>query len=340
MLALRGPFRSLERFNKGTHEEPVRFRLSEVLEWTDTISLPLLPTEDSALVFAQLRKAPRLDLNDGKSWRARPHRELDATNDKKLMTFTDRPLKGDWPVYKGESFEIWEPDRGPATYYAWMDPSVAQEHLQQKRLRSSRNANSVFSEFPKAIIADPGSLPCLHPRVAFRNVSRATDSRTVRAALVPACITITNAAPYFVWPRGDSADEAFLLGVLCSLPLDWYARRFVEVNMNFFILNAFPIPRPSRSDKLWQRTVSLAGRLACPDARFAGWGRAVGVDCGPLSPAEKQEMIQELDGVVAHLYGLTEPQLRHIFETFHEGWQYEPRLEATLKHYRAWATRR
>ena len=33
-------------------------------------------------------------------------------------------------------------------------------------------------------------------------------------------------------------------------------------------------------------------------------------------------MIHELDAVVAHLYGLNEAQLVHIFETFHEGWDY------------------
>jgi hypothetical protein len=46
-------------------------------------------------------------------------------------------------------------------------------------------------------------------------------------------------------------------------------------------------------------------------------------------------MIYELDAVVAHLYGLTERQLIHIFETFHEGWDYDARLRAVLKHYEA-----
>jgi hypothetical protein len=45
--------------------------------------------------------------------------------------------------------------------------------------------------------------------------------------------------------------------------------------------------------------------------------------------------IDMLDAVVAHLYGLTEKQLVHIFETFHEGWDYEPRLSAVLRHFRA-----
>src|SRR5207244_1496037 len=100
----------------------------------------------------------------------------------------------------------------------------------------------------------------------------------------------------------------------------------------------FPIPRPSREGKLWSAVVSLAGRLASADKRFAKWAKAVGVGCGKLKDDEKQDMIHELDAVVAHLYGLTEPQLRHIFETFHEGWKYQEPLEATLIHFNKWQT--
>ncbi len=95
---------------------------------------------------------------------------------------------------------------------------------------------------------------------------------------------------------------------------------------------------PGFKDKLhgnpfWQRTVALVGRLACPDKRFPKSAKAVGVEYGKLDAAEKDDMIAELDAVVAHLYGLSEPQLVHIFETFHEGWGYQPRLKAVLKHY-------
>jgi hypothetical protein len=137
-----------------------------------------------------------------------------------------------------------------------------------------------------------------------------------------------------LWPRGDEKDQAFLLGILCSLPLDWYARRFVETHLNFFVLNPFPIPRAARDGDLWQRVVALAGRLAAPDDRFTEWADAVGVEHGALEENEKQDMMHELDAAVAHLYGLSEPQLVHIFETFHEGWDHQDRLGATLKHYR------
>lgn len=136
---------------------------------------------------------------------------------------------------------------------------------------------------------------------------------------------------------GDEKDEAFLLGILSSIPFDWYARLFISTNsVSFFLLNTFPIPRPLRNNPLWQKTVALAGRLASTDERFADWAKAVGVKYGKLSKDKKNDMIYELDAVIAHLYGLSEKQLIHIFETFHRTWDYISRLQAVLKHYKAW----
>ena len=109
--------------------------------------------------------------------------------------------------------------------------------------------------------------------------------------------------------------------------------------MSFFIFNGFSVPRPTLNSLLRQQTINLAGRLACPDKRFADWAQEVGVEYGPLPMDEKEDMIQELDAVVAHLYGLEEQHLVHIFETFHEGWEYQSRLDATLIHFRNWRTR-
>jgi len=274
------------------------------------------------------------------------HYNLNATWGKPLMDFAESRPRGYWPVFKGESFDLWEPDRGPGTYYAWADPKTVVPHLHQKAQRGTRLKSSVFSEFDAHRFNKPESLPCYAPRIAFRDITNRTNQRTIIAALLPPKVFVTNKGPYFLWPRGDTRDEAYLLAVLSSLPLDWYARRFVETNVNFFILNPFPIPRPSRDDALWQRAVALAGRLAAVDDHYAEWAAAVGVECGPVDGKLKFDMICELDAVVALLYGLDEKHLRHIFETFHEGWgpgqtathptlgEYDARLRTTLSHYR------
>ena len=158
-------------------------------------------------------------------------------------------------------------------------------------------------------------------------------------SLVPPKVFLQDGAQYILFPRGTLEDQAYLLGVLSSIVLDWYARRFVEVNFNYYLFNQLPVPRPSKENVLWKRAVQLSGRLACSDERFVDWAAAVGVDYGPLDSDDKQDKIHELDAVVAHLYGLSEPQLVHVFETFHEGWHYEARLHEVLKHYHAWAGR-
>ena len=110
-LRLRGPYPDLRRFQADVVREPVSFVGADVRKWNDSASLPLLPHQDSVEVFAQLRKAPRLDLNVPGHWRARPDAELHATAQKPLMDLDSEECPdGFWPVYKGESFDLWNPD--------------------------------------------------------------------------------------------------------------------------------------------------------------------------------------------------------------------------------------
>jgi hypothetical protein len=330
-VALRGPYASLDRFRHGVVREPIIFYGEEIETWNDTASLPLLPTEESVVIFTKLRRLPRLDLSQRGQWRARPQAELHATNDKPLMDLRSKTCpQGFWPVFKGKSFDLWTPDTGK--YYAFADPKELLPALQDKRLNSARTVRSAFSEFPMEWLRDERTLPCLRPRVAFRDITNRTNQRTVIVALIPGEVFLTNTAPYFVWPRGNEQDQAYLLGVLSSVPLDWYARRFVETHLNFFVLNPFPVPRPQPDDSLRRRVVELSARLATEDRRLHAWGRAAGVMPARLADDERDDMIRELDAAVALLCGLTEKDLAHVFETFHEGWDYQDRLDATLIH--------
>ena len=124
-IYLRGPYATRFGFDAGMVKEPAAFlQRRSPATGTTVPPLPLLPNEESVDVFAQLRKTPRLDQDAMGQWRARPDRELDATNQKYLMDVESEECPdGFWPVYKGESFDLWTPDTG--IYYAWADPGTS-----------------------------------------------------------------------------------------------------------------------------------------------------------------------------------------------------------------------
>src|SRR5690606_20541581 len=108
---------------------------------------------------------------------------------------------GLWPVYKGASFNLWEPDTG--TYYAWADPEHITSYLQQKRLNQARHRRSAFSLMSGEWIAEPTTLPCQRARIAFRDVTNRTNSRTVIVGLVPPSVLLNHTCPYLLFSRGD-----------------------------------------------------------------------------------------------------------------------------------------
>ncbi|MGO4490470.1 hypothetical protein AB4Y86_00050 [Arthrobacter sp. 2YAF22_2] len=329
---LAGPFHSLKDFLAGRHVLG-SLPASGLREWTGGASFPLLPDTAAVESFRTLRSHPRLD--SGEQWLFRPVREFDATNDRKTFDAGGN-AEGRWPVYTGATFNLWSPNAGDP--YTYADPAAVTKVLFEKRKRQARLASSAFLGLDPKIVTDIDTLPCFGPRIAFRDIARSTDSRTAIAALVPGHVVLTNKAPYLLRRSGDRTDEAFLLGILCSIPLDWYARRYVEISMNLHLINAFPIPRPERNNPLRLRVVEIAGRLAAVDERYAVWAAEVGVPTGSANDvATKSDLIHELDAVVAHLYGLSRDNLIHIFQTFQRGWDYQPRLSAVLNHFDRWS---
>jgi hypothetical protein len=310
-----GPSASLEKFLENTKCLGISVPLKIRAQWTPSPAddsskepsweVPLLPTQATVGVFTKLRKGPRFDYGYSKVWKAILASELHETHDKKYFSHKDG-----LPVWKGRSFEQYEPHGEEPAGYA--RHAELEKYLQQKR-QSSR---SQFSKhFSVNIITDAASLPLYHARVAFRQVSRATDSHTIRACLIPPKIALTNSAPYLVFPTGVSLAQAFVLGVMNSLPFDWQARRFVEMNVNFFIVNLLCFPPVE--DTPWERIGKLAARLSCVDERFTEFARGTGVEVGPLK--ETSDSVRaEIDALVAHAYGLDEADLYTMFDDFTE----------------------
>lgn len=330
-IHLAGPFHNQREYLEG------RSSLGSItfatLEAASTgAAVPNLPDADSVEIFKQMRSAPRLD-ERRPGWDFRPVREFDATNDR--PTFDAGEGAGTVPVIGGSGLNLWAPSTGDV--YAWADPKKVEDALFIKRQRQARLKSSAFLGLPPKMVSDRATLPFHHARIAFRDVCRATDTRTCIVALVAPETILTNKAPYLLARDGAGEAEAYLVGVLSSIPLDWYARRYVEISMNLHIFNGLPIPRHDPNSVRCRRVGEISGRLAAVDEKYEEWAADVQVPVGSVkTQAEKDDLIAELDALVSLLYGLTEVQVEHVFATFHRGWDYAARLEAVLKHYAAW----
>lgn len=337
-VAIRGPYFSFDEYRSGVTLPARRLPADEFAGWADGAPFPLLPQADSLSVFIKLRAHPRLDKRGG-SWEFIPLRELHTTDNKPFFDFDLANPHGDLPVLAGASFNLWDPNYGAP--YAYSKASEVLPWLQERRRRQVRLTSSAFYGMSVSWASERSTLPCLHPRIAFRDVARATDSRTTICALIPGNNVLVHLAPYLLRRRGDASAEAYLLGVLSSIPLDWYARRYVEVHLTAGLLRSFPVPRPPKDDPLFRRVAEVAGRLGAIDVRYEEWAAEVGVQVGSVtSPEVKNDLIAELDAVVALLYGLDRADIEHIFATFHRGWNYESRLTAVLGHYDHWMATR
>lgn len=324
-----GPFYSESDFVAGSRNL-AEVAASEFQTWSDTAAFPLIPDPKSAEVYETLRQSPAFG-TASPHWEFRAYRELDATMDKALFEFDVDESNGRIPVLAGASFNLWDPDFGKPYAYAPKEALLA--HLKAKYQKGVTTARSAYF----GVALPEGTLPMDRPRIAFRDVTNQTNTRTTIPCLIPPGSVSTHKAPQLVRRAGDARLDAWVIGMMSSIPFDWQMRRWVELTMSFELLNNSRMPRPSEGSARSDRLIEIAGCLAAVDDRYADWAAEVGVPVGSANdPAVKNDLIYELDALVSLLYGLSEDQVVHIFETFHRGWDYQSRLDAVLQHYAAW----
>ena len=289
----------------------VNWTYDEIKKASPGFEVPLNADRASAELFHRMvvRNEPFETAINGVQFR--PWAPIHATNDRKNGLLKERgPKVKGWPVLSGRHFNLWEAPPVDAADFV-LDDKLGLAMLQRKRQRSE-----VWADFDPKVLSDQRTLPQLSAHVVFRNVTNRTNSRTLIAALIPPKFFSTNGAPLLVQRNGNPLDLALRLGIMCSLPFDWLTRRRVELNMNFFILNALPVPMNSPADPLGLRASRLAARLAASDERYKGFADECGVAFGALSTQERDNTIADLDAIIAVMYGLSSEEVEIILRDF------------------------
>ena len=158
-----------------------------------------------------------------------------------------------------------------------------------------------------------------HYRIAIRRIARNTDERTLFCTVLPPNSVVVHSLFVNVDKILDPQSSLYLCAALNSFVVDYFIRQQVTSNVSQFAIHLRPVPRPVASDAAFRTVVSRAARLICTTPEFDALALSVGLtghQDGATDPTERARLRAELDGLVAHLYGLSEEEFTHILGTF------------------------
>jgi hypothetical protein len=159
-----------------------------------------------------------------------------------------------------------------------------------------------------------------HYRLAFREISRSTDERTMIAAMIPPGHIFGHKATCekTPWERPD-ANALVLCAVFNSFAFDWCIRRKIAASVSLFMLNGCPAPSLSKAASRFLAHGTL--HLSCRHAGYARLWReqlssAQAFAPELAAPEDRATLRAAIDAVVARSYGLGRDDYRHILSGF------------------------
>ena len=240
---------------------------------------------------------------------------------------------GEWvPLYVGRM--IHQFDHRAASV------DVNAENLHNPRLSgytsTEQKADPAFVPTPQYWVSESeASFPTgLDWTIAFRDIARATDVRTMIAAAVPS-VGLGNTAPA-IFPEhvdNDQSNNALLLANLGVTILDFVVRQKAQsTHLNWYIVEQLPVVPPDRYEAVHfgRKTAAEIVREAvleltytahdmAPFARDLGYVNKAGKVKPPFTwdEARRLHLRAKLDAVFFHLYGVTDrDDIRYIYSTF------------------------
>ncbi len=255
-------------------------------------------TADIAIVEKMLR-FPALSQPIAGTWNLKLTREFHMTDD--AFRFKTESEAGCLPLFTGKMFWQFEPTQEHSGY--WINEAEGRTVLLKGQPDSGQKM-------------DYQGYRWLHRRIA-----RNTDTRTLIATITaPKVFTEMNSTTMNVGATGMNLIEMCgWCAISNSFVLDWILRQSVTTTLNMFYLYQLPVPRLRSTAPNCQQLAHRAARLICTSPEFNDLAKVVGLKGshdGATDPAERARLRAELDGLVAHLYGLTEAEFVHILGTF------------------------
>jgi hypothetical protein len=233
------------------------------------------------------------------TWNLKLKNEFHMTNSSHL--FTSIPSTNNLPLFTGKMFHQFTLTDEKPVY--WIDEKIGREALIRKEEK-----NAQFFDYQSY-------------RWVHRRIARNTDSRTLICSITPKNVfTEVNSTTLDLKKSGMSKQEMLVFCSMCnSFVLDWILRQRVSSTINMFYIYQLPVPRIQKGDRWFNEIVHHAARLICTTPDYDTLAQEIGLENhknGAIDETERAHHRAQLDGIIAHLYQLTETEFRHILSTF------------------------
>ena len=266
----------------------------------DSFSVMEFRDETDVKIAEKMLKFPLLGEEKENTWQFRLTAEFHMTNDSHL--FSSQKTLMSLPLYEGKM--VWQFEHQYSEPRYWVIEADARKALLGK------------------VIDQKQKLDYQNYRLGLRAVAASTNERSMICSVVPQNVFCGNSLLVNTGGFDNNASLLFCVAVLNSYVIDWLLRIKVSQNINMFYVYQLPVPRLDAGDPAFAPIVERAAKLICTTPEFdellkdlSGFENLKGLT-GVTDPAARAQLRAELDGMIAHLYGLTESELAHILSTF------------------------
>ncbi len=268
----------------------------------DSLSVMEFRSELDVRIAEKMLRFPLLGEEIPEAWNVTFYREFDMTNASHL--FHESPGKGRLPLYEGKM--IWHFEHRYAEPRYWVDEKEGRQALLGRHDELGQKLDYQCYRF------------------GFRDIASNTNERTAITTIIPPTFhgnKIPTARIYDEFGNRliGNSEQLYLCVVANSFVFDFMIRMRVTTTLNFFYLYQMPVPRFDMDIDVGISLTSRAAKLICTTPEFDELAKEIGLKShkhGVNDPAKRAQLRAELDGLVAHLYGLTEVEFGHVLSTF------------------------
>jgi hypothetical protein len=273
------------------------------------------------------------------AWNIHFAREFHMTDDSHLFNEHVEGLR----LYEGKMIHqydaYWEQP------HLWVKEGPAREELIRKEIGRMKKALAEYEETHGGTQVPAGErldswlrkhvrLAYEEYRLGYRTIASNTNERTLISAVLPRRVFAGNSVAYVpplrfspgseleasvgragrYIPMLASAEMLFVCACFDSFVVDFILRFKVSANVNAFYVYGLPVPRLGEGNAYFDAIVPRVARLICTTSEFDGLARQVGMEPGngATGPAQRQRLKNEIDALVAGMYGLAAADLAHI----------------------------